>query len=472
MMRHSIVIAVVAINLLLTAHSASAQQEATMHFMNSLPQVVYNNPAFVPRYKFSIGLPGSSVFASYANNGFSYNDFAVKNGDSVKADLNRLYSRLKKKNYISTAVQVDILRISVKLSARTYFTWNVSVKEFNRLMIPKDLTGIFINGTASFIGGSASLSPTVEATAYIESAWGASYIVNKKLTIGGRFKLLKGGINATTTNSTINLAVADDYTLTATADINAKTSGVHSLDTSSFDMKKDWKNYTKNTGYAFDLGATYRVMDRLTLGLSLIDIGLITWKNDVYGYRLDPAKASYTFKGVDLAKILDGNGDYLKSEGDSISSKFKFKEGRIASYRTPLPAKMYFSGNYELRKNLTLGALLFAEQFRGRFSSGASVSLHKEFGRRLSTSLSYTITNNSTNNIGAGFSLNLAPFQLYVVGDNLLRAPYALATNRNLNSYINSTQYFNIRVGLNFVFGWDKMQEKQPYPKRRKKDKA
>ena len=36
---------------------AQAQHEATLHFMKSLPQVSHNNPAFQPRYKFSLGLP-------------------------------------------------------------------------------------------------------------------------------------------------------------------------------------------------------------------------------------------------------------------------------------------------------------------------------------------------------------------------------------------------------------------------------
>jgi hypothetical protein len=57
-----------------------------------------------------------------------------------------------------------------------------------------------------------------------------------------------------------------------------------------------------------------------------------------------------------------------------------------------------------------------------------------------------------------GFSLNLPPFQFYMVGDNLLRIPLG---GSDLNNFINSTQVFNVRTGLNFVFGWDKKQEKQ-----------
>jgi hypothetical protein len=125
---------------------------------------------------------------------------------------------------------------------------------------------------------------------------------------------------------------------------------------------------------------------------------------------------------------------------------------------------MYLSASYALRKTVSVNALLFAEKFRGRFAPGFSASLLKEFGRRLSTSVSYTITNNSYNNLGAGMSLNFAPFQFYVVGDNLLRAPVSLAANGDVNSYLNSSKYVNVRAGLNIVFGWDKTQEKLPHP--------
>lgn len=96
---------------------------------------------------------------------------------------------------------------------------------------------------------------------------------------------------------------------------------------------------------------------------------------------------------------------------------------------------------------------------------GFTASINKEFGRRVGTSLSYTITNNSFNNIGAGLSLNFAPIQIYFVGDNILRMPLSLMAGKNLNPYVNSLQYFNFRMGINFIFGRDKVQERQPYPK-------
>ncbi len=444
--------------LLVLSFQLNAQVEGTMPFMKSLPQVTYYNPAFKPEYRFSFGLPGSSVFAQYSNNGFTYNDFISKQNNVLTADLNKLYSALRNSNYINTNAQADLFRISLKANARLYLTYNITAKIYNRIMLPKDLTGLFISGTDAYINNKASLSPKMESLGYAEMGWGAAYTVNPKLTVGAKLKLLKGAVNITAQKATFDLSLSDTYAITVAGNADIRTSGIQNIDNAN------WKDYLKNTGVAIDLGATYQVMEKLTVGLSLIDIGGIKWKNDAYGYKLDPAKANYTFKGIDIAEVVNGNGNYSQSLSDSLETKFKFTEGRIGAYRTPLPGKMYASGSYQLRKTVSVGALLFAEKFRGRFMPGFTASFNKEFGRRVGTSLSYTVTNNSFNNLGAGVSFNFAPLQLYFVGDNLLRVPLNLMANGNLNSYVNSMQYFNFRMGLNFIFGRDKVQEKQPHP--------
>ncbi len=438
---------------------SSAQNEGTLSFMSSLPQTVYNNPAFVPRYNLSIGLPGSSVFAFYSNNSFSYNDLVKKDATGVNADLSKLYRSLRQKTYITQALQADLLRVSARVNARLYLTYNLTSKMYTRLMIPKDLAGIFINGTAPFIGSNATLSPSAESLAFVESALGASYQVNKDLVIGARIKILKGFANATVQNSTLNLAVDNDnYALTATAGMDVRTSGVQNFTKSGFDIKNSWKDYTRNNGLGIDLGATYRMMDRLTIGLSLTDIGTISWKNNTYGYSLDPNKATYTFKGVDLNQLVKGNNNYLNTLSDSIQNKFQPKEGNIASYRTFIPGKMYATGMYEIRRNFTAGVVAFAEKFRGRFLAGVTLGINKHFGRRLSTAISYSMASNSFNNFGAGFSINVPPFQIYMVGDNILGAALG---GKEINKFINNTQLFNVRTGLNLVFGWHKAGEKQ-----------
>jgi hypothetical protein len=444
---------------LVLTYQAYAQTEATGYFMNGIPQVTIHNPAFVPNYKFSIGLPFSSVMMGYSNNGFSYNDLITRQDGKVNADLNKLVKSLADKNYITAVGQMDLLRVGFTINPKLYMQVNATGKMYSRFQLPKEVASLFVDGTAPLVGTSSNFSPEAEGLSYLETAVSASYQLNEKLTIGARVKYLKGIANATTDRSAMSIAVSDSYEITASGDMSFRTSGINNLDQSDYNFGEEWKNYSKNNGYGIDLGASYQLMDKLTVAASIIDLGRISWKNDLYSYSLDKATANYTFSGVDIEKIVNGDSKYFDAELDSIENKFELKEGTISSYSTWLPGKMFVSGNYELMKNLNVGAVLFTEKFQGRFSPGGSASLIKNFGKWVSTSVSYTISNRSFNNLGAGVSFNLAPVQFYIVGDNLLRMPLSLIAKQNINGYVNSTQVFNVRFGMNIVWGRIKGKE-------------
>jgi hypothetical protein len=421
--------------------------------MNSLPQVVVNNPAFIPKYKISIGLPGSSIMGYYANNAFSYNDMVSHVNDSVKADLSKLNGALKPKNYITQALQVDLLRLGIRINSKLYVTLNSTAKAYSREMVPKDLVQVFVNGNTTSIGTTETLSPKAESFSLIETALGGAYKVNSKLTVGVRIKYINGLTNVTTESSTLNLTTdKSTYALTAKAGMDVRTSGINNFTQSNYDLGSNIGKYFSNYGLAMDIGATYKIFDRLTVGASLIDLGSIRWKNNTYGYTLDPAKASYTFQGVDLSKVLNGDNSYLSSLGDSLQNRFKVKEGSINSYNTPLPGKMYLTGMYEFPKNFTVGGVFYAEKFRERLSASLTLGVNKHFGKVFSAAASYSMVSNTYNNFGFGMSLNLSPIQLYIVGDNLLGASMV----KDVNSFVSQTKFFNVRLGLNFVIGFDK----------------
>lgn len=440
---------VISLFLAVGCSQAFAQIEGTQYFMNSLPQYVGNNPAFFPRYKFALGLPGSMIGASYSNNGFNYNDLTkVENGKRV-ADLSRLAKALPEKTYITTTAQVDLFRLGLRITPSAYLSLNSSVRAYGRGMIPKDIISIIANGNQQYVGKTANISPEMEMMLFWENSAGLAISPTENLTVGARIKLLRGFLNTNTATANASISVAENYNVTLAADMNVRTSGIQNVED---DFKLS--NYSGNNGMAVDLGATYKLFDKLTVAASIVDLGTIKWKNDTYQYTLDKTKANYTFSGVDINRLIDGDADYGKSFADSLEVKFKPTEKEGSAYSTMLPAKMYASASYEVMKNFSVGTVLYGETFMGRFATGWTLAANKHFGRFLSTSVSYTVSNRSFNNLGAGLSLNLAPIQFYVVGDNLLRLPFSVAANKNLNEYINSTQVMNVRVGINFVWGW------------------
>jgi hypothetical protein len=448
---------------------AHAQVAGTQYFMNSLPQYVTNNPAFMPKYKFALGLPGSMIDLNYYNNGFTYNDLTTKQNGQRVATPSRLISALPPKTYITTTTQIDLLRFGLKIGPKAYLSINSAVRGYGRAMIPKDAVALLANGNGSYVGKTATIAPAGDMMLFLENSIGLAVAPTDKISLGARVKLLRGFANANTARANASVSVANDYAVTMAADLNVRTSGI-------YDNGKNFSfsNYGKNNGVAIDLGGTYKLLDKLTLAASLLDLGAIKWKYDTYQYTLDKSKSSYTFDGINITSIVNGTPDG-QATVDSLKTKFKPKETPGSSYSTALPGKGIVSANYDVTKNFSVGAMIYAERFNGRLASGATLAANKHFGKVLSTTFSYGISNRSFNNLGAGLSLNLAPVQVYIVGDNLLRMPFSAMAHKNINEFLNNTQVFTLRAGLNFVWGWDKgpkKGEENPYKGKSKRTKT
>jgi Family of unknown function (DUF5723) len=430
------------------------QTEGTLYFMNSLPQVVEANPAILPRYKTAIGLPGISSFGgTYANNGFTADEFITKVDGVSTINLTEWTKGLAEKNYVNVSAFADVFRVGLRVSPKWYVMASSTVKHYSSAMIPKGLAALLVDGTASMIGSYSNTSPQAEMISYLQTSLGAAYSLNDRLTIGGRLKYINGLANVTTEQSTMIVEVDNNYSIRLTGNALVRTSGISTTNTGGGYQWGD--NLANNIGWGADLGVTYKFMDKLTLSASINDLGFVTWRNNTRQYAMDPAKAQYVFSGFDVNQLLDDNSGYLQQQLDTVKAKFEMTESPTGSYTTSLPSRYYLAGRYEIVRNLSVGALFFGESFRDRFATGMTASVNKDFGKWLSTSLTYTVSNRSYNNIGMGLSFNFSPVQLYVLGDNLLMVPVTLVGGGSLNDYLNSSQLLTVRAGLNVVLGWD-----------------
>ena len=79
------------------------------------------------------------------------------------------------------------------------------------------------------------------------------------------------------------------------------------------------------------------------------------------------------------------------------------------------------------------------------------------FWNALMTSVSYTMSNNSYNNLGVGLSFRGGPFQFYLVSDHIPVTFNKLQFEDNGDEtsfpFPTDLKRINIRFGLNFVFG-------------------
>ena len=215
---------------------------------------------------------------------------------------------------------------------------------------------------------------------------------------------------------------------------------------------------TGNVGVAVDIGAVYNLGDYFTLSASVVDIGYINWKQDVYNFV---SKGTYDFEGIDLSTEFDVNDDrdledVADAMLDSIADIFK-PLSQEESYMIMLPTKIYLGGTFNVCEKLNLGLLSRSQIYKGKIQQAFTISANTNLGNALITSVSYTMSNNSYNNMGVGLSLRGGPFQFYLVSDHIPVTfnKFQFEDDGDVTSFPFPTDLkrINIRVGLNFVFG-------------------
>ncbi|MRT92230.1 DUF5723 family protein [Ancylomarina sp. 16SWW S1-10-2] len=458
---------------LIVSNLTSAQEmNNTLYLMKNVPQSNQLNPAIQPECKVFIGFPGlSSIYLNYSNNGFTYNDI-IKDGtglqkDSLVVDINSFHDALQSTNTISNQFSYTFFSLGIR-AKKMFFTLDVSSKVDTRFGFDKGLISFLKNGNALYMGQTANLGGLgLEGTAYNEVALGVSKQVTEKLTVGIKAKALFGVANAYLDESDMSVFTSETGDLvrlhskqlmkvSMPLDITEKTdpdgtSYIDDIDVLDDDMDANFFSGTNNKGFAFDLGATYQFDEKITFYASILDIGGIKW-NDSYELYQD---ATFDWKGGDWSQSGNSNDpnyreieDVMEDLTDSISDAFRFRDN-TGSYSKALPTKVYLGGSYELNDRLSFGAVSRSEIYDGNFRPSLTLSANTRVIRNFSASVSYSMVNNSYNNVGVGVAAKLGPLQIYAVSDNVL------AMNPN------TAQLANIRFGVNMMFGRLKKKAKK-----------
>jgi hypothetical protein len=458
---------------LIVSNLTSAQKmNNTLYLMQNVPQSNQLNPAIQPECKVFIGFPGlSSIYFNYANNGFNYSDI-IKNGtglqrDSLVVDINSFHDALKSTNTISNQLDYTFFSLGIR-AKKMFFTLDVSSKVDTRFGFDKGLISFFKEGNAAYMGRTANLGAIgLEGTAYNEVALGVSKQVSEKLTVGIKAKALFGIANMHMDNSNLSVYTSESGDLvrlrskqlmkvSMPLDITQKTADdgtnyIDDIDVLDDDMDANFFSGTNNKGFAFDLGVTYQFDERTTFYASILDIGSIKWKDSYELYQ----DASFDWAGGDWSQSGNSNDpnyreieDVMEDLTDSISEAFRFRDN-TGSYSKALPTKIYLGGSYELNKRIGFGAVSRTEIYDGKLRPSLTLSANTRVIRNFSASVSYSMVNNTYNNVGLGVAAKLGPFQIYAVSDNVL------AMNPN------TAQTANVRFGMNMMFGCRKKKAKK-----------
>jgi len=410
--------------------TVNAQDGNTIYFMNNIPQSNYSNPAILPNCNFYLGIPAmSSIGINIENGSFSYNDVFSRRQlnppyDSLYVDKDKLLSALSDNNKLSYDISEQLFALGFRVR-RNYFTLSAATKMSVNYNYTKEFMTFLLKGNEPFIGKTANLSDSkLGLNAYSEIALGFSREINKKLTLGFRFKYLIGIVNVFTEKSNLLLYTdANNYALKASSDFL-----IHS--SSPFDslqqMDKQIENlrpsdFTKNTGIAFDFGGEYRLNNQWSFGMSVIDLGSINWKSNLKEYRSNKPDKLIEFNGLDINQAFpDGKLDttVINALLDSLKDAIGIDEYNGASYRAPLKTKLYTSIAFSLTPNDRFGLLMRNDFANKSMNTLVSVSYNRNIGKWFAFTISNTFVAGDFLNPGGGFTVNLGALQFYFIGDH------------------------------------------------------
>ncbi len=451
------------LSFLVLTNNVGAQQVSTLYWMQGVPQSIYFNPGLTPDANIYMGMPGlSAVHVRYANSAFRIDDLIKRNDDGLfYIDDNNMLSKLGENNYLGVGAQAELLAFGFRVE-ENYFSLNLTDKADVLFTYPDDFMYLSLKGNDHFrekdqAADFAGLG--VNASHYRELGLGFSRQWLDELSAGVRAKLLFGIANINvekydyvfytdpetygldfhsymllnTSQSFIDIEVDDDIT-----EID--------MTTRDFELQNYMLNFN-NLGFAIDLGGVYEIDERFEVGLSVLDLGFISWKSDVENLVLERA---FNFEGFDLNDIInfiddaddDNDFDFGQILSDTLNEWINLEQ-TYNSYRTMLPTKILLSGTFNITDIHKTGLLFRGDIFEGNFYPSVTAAYHIQPIPPVGASLSYSYMHNNFSNIGLGFHLNFYPFQFYLVMDNFIPSLYP-----------HTIQTTTLQLGINWVLDY------------------
>ncbi|MBN2681950.1 MAG: hypothetical protein JXR58_05545 [Bacteroidales bacterium] len=469
----------------------SAQRNNTMYFMDEIPQANLLNPAYQQKCKINFGglitpiLPPLEL--DMGLNGFAVKDLIPinKSLDSIihpehpLFDYDKYHKRLRKMNYITADININILSAGYKFKEDWYFTFNLTEKVQTRIGLSKNLLTFLDEGNGqSLLGKDVELAGIhLDALHYREWAFGASKKIDKKLTVGGKVKVLFGKANAYTKTNDLLMRTNDDpnstFETTFTTDIEYRLSSpfyridslyylpdhdsVVFVDTTYDVDPMDYVFNSKNLGFGLDLGATWSPNQDWTFYASMLDIGYIKFKDNTTTLK---SKGQFLFDGVDVVPYLEETDSaYVADMTDSIVNIFMAKHDN-KPYTYVLAPKIYLGASRKLTEKFSVAGLFRGEIYHKTPFMSLTLSGKADLKKWVKLTLSYAVTNNSFKNLGFGIVLKGGPMQFYFVGDNLLGTWQIVRSDGDFSGVVPYTmRYVSFRFGMNIIFKCPKASE-------------
>ena len=439
---------------LAVAVTAQAQFLRTSYFMEGSHYRMQLNPALTPGRGY-INLPAiGSLNATVNSSSLGYQDIMdiIENSDDSDYFMSQDFlNRLDATNNLNVNLSTDILSAGW-YKGRNFWSFNIGLRNDIGANIPKTVfefmnrmntlqASDLLNMREQFGG------QRLEINSFAEVGLGFARDINSRLTIGGKVKALLGignmklDVSDITVNSNLSGINFDEYgdpyisdpsQVTGSAQIVANAT----LESSSKLLELEQENgYIDNIdfgsfgfagyGVGIDLGASYRLLDNLTISASVLDLGFIKWgKENTYiahangDQRYDASNAQDFVDDITSGEVL--NFDMLELGVDPNAAK---------SRTSHLTSTVVVGAEYALLNNwLVVGALYTGRFAKPKTLNELTFSANIRPKNYFNVAVSYSVLQGAGKTFGA--AIKLGP--LFVGTDYMFFGK----DTKNVNAYL------------------------------------
>lgn len=408
---------------LVMAMPASAQFLRTGYFMDGSSRMQLN-PANLPsRGYLDVPALGTLNVGAYTNS-LGLNDL-INTFDSEGDfyDNPNFYNKLKTANDLGVSLSTDVISFGF-YRGKNFWSANVGVRFDVEASIPRNMFDYLRNSPD---GDSENLSDwnnrndrisnlRLGLNAFTEVGVGYARILNDRLTVGGKFNVLLGVGNLDMKINNVQINTTELYdaygninpNAEATVDVDA------SLEANMKGLELTTDDYTGaidgvelngfgigGYGVGIDLGATYRLLDNLTVSAAVTDLGFISW-----------SKGSSSVVEGDNTQYYDENNmdEFLDrvDGGDVIDfDMFGLQKGDEQKKRsTRLPTTLTVGAEYAFWKNrFSVGALSTTRWGMNRTLSELTLSGNFRPTSKIGLTVSYSMLQSAGKTFGAAVKL-------------------------------------------------------------------
>ncbi len=432
--------------LLFVPLSGQAQYLRTSYFLEGSHYRLQLNPALTPGRGY-INIPAiGSLNASVNSSSLGYQDIMdiIENSSSSDYFMSQDFiNRLDATNNLNVNLNTDIISAGW-YKGKNFWSFNIGLRNDISATIPRTVFE-FMNTMNSlsdytdlneYFGGQQ-----LEINSFAEVGVGFARDINSRLTIGGKVKALLGIGNVSLRVNSIEVktqltgvsnwndlsqaggsaSIEVDATLESSSKLleleRTADGSIDNIDFGSFGFA--------GYGAGIDLGASYKLLDNLTLSASVLDLGFIKWGEENTYVASANGRQEYDSDRIREFKDIITSGEVLNFDMLDLGIDEDVSKTRTSSLAT----SVVLGAEYALLENwLVVGALYTSRFAKLKTLNELTFSANVRPKNYFNLAVSYSVLQGSGKTFGA--AVKLGP--LFVGTDYMFFGK----NTKNVNAYL------------------------------------